>query len=95
MPTYEASPEFFDSHKELTAAQRREFRAAVDKFIVDLRAGKGFRKGLRVKRIKGWPGIYEMTWAPNGRAAFQFGTPVTPGEAHIIWHVVGDHSIFP
>lgn len=68
---------------------------AVTQFVEDLRAGGQFRKGLRVKRVKGAPGIFEMTWAPDGRATFQYGDPVRAGESHIIWRRVGTHSVFP
>jgi hypothetical protein len=35
-----------------------------------------------------------MTWAPDGRATFSYGTPVKEGEAHIIWRRIGTHDIF-
>jgi hypothetical protein len=95
VPTYLVSPEFLDSHARLTPAQKKLFRAAVDKFIEDLKRGKGFRRGLRVKGVKGAPGLYEMTWAPDGRALFSYGPPLVPGETHIVWHVVGTHDILP
>ena len=53
------------------------------------------RKGLRVKRIRGAAGeIWEMTWAPDGRATFQYGKERIPGEPHIIWRRIGTHGIF-
>jgi hypothetical protein len=39
---------------------------------------------LRVKRVQGHPGVWEMTWAPDGRATFEYGAEVRPGEAHVI-----------
>jgi len=47
-----------------------------------------------VKTVQGTGGIYEMTWANDGRATFQFGREVKPGEVHIIWRRVGTHDIF-
>ena len=44
--------------------------------------------------MQGAPGIFELTWAPNGRATFQFGEPVREGEVHVIWRRVGGHEIF-
>jgi hypothetical protein len=38
--------------------------------------------------------IWEMTWAPDGRATFSYGEPVREGEVHIIWRRVGSHQIF-
>lgn len=61
--------------------------------MADLRAGR-FRRGLRVKAIQGAPGIFEMTWAPNGRATFQYGEERRPGEPHVIWRRIGTHGIF-
>lgn len=78
----------------LTSRQQAAFLAAVAQFVDDLKTGRGFRKGLRVKGIQGAAGIFEMTWADDGRATFEYGDPVIPGEAHIIWRRVGTHVIF-
>ena len=80
----------FDS---LSADQKAAFLTAVAQFVEDLRRGEGFRKGLRVKGVKGASGIFEMTWADDGRATFEFGDPVSEGEAHIIWRRIGAHKI--
>lgn len=61
--------------------------------MADLRAGR-FRRGLRVKAVQGAAGIFEMTWAPNGRATFQYGAQRRPGERHVIWRRIGTHDIF-
>lgn len=61
--------------------------------MADLKAGNGFRAGLRVKGVQGDPGVYEMTWAPNGRATFSYGDSIRNGEAHIIWRRVGTHKV--
>jgi hypothetical protein len=95
VPTYEPSPEFLIMHARLSANQKRLFRLAVDKFIEDLQRGKGFRKGLRVKGIKGAPGLYEMTWAPDGRAVFSYGDSIRQGEPHVLWHAIGTHAVLP
>lgn len=94
LPTSERSPEFIKLYRRLTGDQKALFRAAVAKFIADLRRGKGFRKGLRVKRIKGAPGMFELTWL-DGRAVFSYGNPVNEGEPHIVWHAVGTHDVLP
>jgi hypothetical protein len=44
--------------------------------------------------MQGHPGIWEMSWAPDGRATFEYGDEVHAGQAHIIWRRVGTHSIF-
>ena len=92
MPTYAQTAGFRRDFAALTAEQKAAFRRAVEHFIQDLPAG-GFRKGLRVKGVKGAKGIYEMTWARDGRATFQFGSPPLEGKAHVIWRRIGTHEI--
>jgi hypothetical protein len=78
MPTWDATQRFEDDHAQLSA---------------ELRRGGGFRPGLRVRGVQGAPGIFEMTWAPDGRATFEYGDPIHPGEAHVVWRRVGSHAI--
>jgi hypothetical protein len=95
MPTREVLASFWRDWDRLSPKQQREFRAAVAQFIADLAEGKqGFHPRLRVKRVQGHPGIWEMTWAYDGRATFQYGNEVHSGQPHIIWRRVGTHSIF-
>ena len=93
MPTHEEFAQFLREFSALTAAQQAQFLDAIRKMVNDLQAGKGFRARLRVKGVQGHPGIFEMTWSPNGRATFHFGPEVQPGEPHIVWRRIGDHSI--
>lgn len=93
MPTYERSRQFVDDYSNLSPDQRRAFRSAAQKFAADLRRGRGFRPGLRVKGINGSPGMFEMTWAPDGRAVFSYGASILEGEPHIVWHAVGTHDV--
>jgi hypothetical protein len=44
--------------------------------------------------MQGHPGVWEMSWAPDGRATFEYGDEVHAGEAHIVWRRVGTHAIF-
>jgi len=94
LPTFAWLAHFGADFKDLTPAQRAAFRAAVDQFVEDLRTGGRFRKGLRVKGVKGLAGVFEMTWAGDGRATFQYGEPVRQGQPHIIWRRIGTHDIF-
>jgi hypothetical protein len=32
-------------------------------------------------------------WAPDGRATFEYGEPIRPGERHVIWRRIGGHEI--
>lgn len=93
MPTYQARPRFLRDFKGLTDAQVATWERALDIFIACLRVGT-FDPTLRVKRVQGYPGVWEMTWAPDGRATFEYGDEVQPGEAHIIWRRIGTHSVF-
>lgn len=94
MPTFAWLARFGADFNRLTPAQQAEFLAAVAEFVDDLRSGHPFRKGLRVKGIKGAAGVFEMTWAGDGRATFQHGDAVVEGEPHLVWRRVGTHAIF-
>lgn len=64
-------------------------------FIAALRADPpAFPPGLRVKRVQGANGVWEITFAPDGRATFAYGTEVIAGEPHVIWRRVGSHHVF-
>jgi hypothetical protein len=93
LPTYERSPQFVADHTNLSAEQRHALRIAVEKFVVDQRRGRGFRPGLRVKGVRGSPGLFELTWAPDGRAVFSYGASIREDEPHIVWHAVGTHDV--
>ncbi|MFH9818396.1 hypothetical protein [Streptomyces sp. NPDC017230] len=93
MPTFETLPRFTADLQHLTPAQRRRFRRVVrEAFVPDLRTGRQFRPGLRIKRVRCAPGVYELTWAPDGRATWSYGRERIAGP-HIVWHRVGTHSI--
>lgn len=94
MPTFDVSEVFRKDLAALDQLDRGRFRKAVDAFVEDLKGKQGFRPGLRVKGVKGAPGVFEMTWAPDGRATFQYGEQLREGEPHIVWRRVGTHDIF-
>jgi len=93
MPTREVAESFWPGWQRLTSEQQDAFLVAVDKFVEDLRRRQGFRAGLRVKGVSGVHGVYELTWAPDGRATFSYGRSVVKGEPHIIWRRIGAHEI--
>lgn len=95
MPTFETHPRFTADLQHLTPTQRRRFRRVVlDAFVPDLRTGHGrFRPGLRIKGVRCAPGVYELTWAPDGRATWSYGRAVVAGVQHIIWRRIGGHDI--
>jgi hypothetical protein len=94
VPTYSWLARFGSDFDALSPKQQAEFLIAVEQFVEDVRSATGFRNGLRVKGVKGAAGIFEMTWADDGRATFEYGEPVIAGEPHIIWRRVGTHTIF-
>ncbi len=93
MPTYALTDQFKRDYAALTPAERELFMRAIKKFIQDLRAMK-FRSSLRVKGIQGAAGIFEMSWAGDGRATFEYGDPIIEGQPHVVWRRCGGHDIF-
>jgi hypothetical protein len=94
VPTYAWLARFAADFDSLSPEKQAAFLEAVAQFVEDLRSGKRFRKGLRVKGVKGAAGIFEMTWADDGRATFEYGEQVREGEPHIVWRRVGTHAVF-
>ncbi len=94
MPTHEEFAQFLREFANLSQADQDRFIAAMKQMVRDLRASRPFRPGLRMKAVQGHPGVFEISWAPDGRATFHFGSPKQPGEAHIVWRRIGGHDIF-
>ncbi len=94
MPTYAWLARFGADFDLLSRGQQAAFLVAVSQFVEDLQRGRGFRKGLRVKGVKGAAGIFEMTWADDGRATFEYGASVIEGEPHVVWRRLGTHAVF-
>lgn len=93
MPTFDVTEVFRKALASLEQLERARFQNAVAAFVEDLRNKRGFRAGLRVKGVKGAAGVYEMTWAPDGRATFEHGQELRSGQPHIVWRRVGTHDI--
>lgn len=92
MPTYERTDSFKHDYRALTPDQKKAAHRALEQFKKDLESGS-FRKGLRVKGVRAARGVYEMTWADDGRATFQYGEEIIDGEPHIVWRRIGTHTI--
>lgn len=93
-PTYALETRFARELKRLTRQQRLAVNTARDELIEALRhRPPQFPPGLRVHRVQRHEGVWELTWAPDGRATFNYGPEVHPGEPHVIWRRIGDHSI--
>ncbi|MEV6251056.1 hypothetical protein AB0M38_33540 [Streptomyces sp. NPDC051742] len=94
MPAFATLPRFTADLQHLTPAQRRHFRRVVlDAFVPDLRTGRRFRPGLRIKGVRRAPGVFVLTWDGNGRATWSYGRARTTGERHIVWGRIGTHAI--
>ena len=93
MPTYQRLPRFDADWDDLPEDLRKRFRKAVRQFIDDLAAGRRFRAGLRVKRIQMTDNVFELTFAPDGRATWHYGAGIRPGEPHIVWRRIGTHDV--
>ena len=94
MPTDDTPESFRGQFHDLSPGQQQAFLRALERFIADLATGS-FRAGLRVKGVRGMPGYFEMTWAPDGRAIFCYGSEAKPGHRHVVWYAVGTHQILP
>jgi hypothetical protein len=95
VPTFERGPRFDREFRRLSRELQRAFLAALPLFIEALRAKPpAFPPRLRVKRVEGMEGVWELTFAADGRATFSYGAEQIPGEAHVVWRRIGDHSIF-
>lgn len=94
MPTFETLPRFTADLQHLIPAQRRRFRRVVlDAFVPDLRTGRQFRPGLRIKGVRCAPGVCELIWAPDGRATWSHGRAVVARLPHIVLHRIGTHDV--
>lgn len=98
---FETTPAFDSDFRRLKHEHRNTFRTVVrekfapacDIFAVD--PSTPWPAGLRVKSVRGAPGVLEMTWSfasPDGRATFELIT--VNGHLRCRWRRVGDHSVF-
>ena len=97
---YDRSEPFRADYARLSAQERLLFRKAIQ----EINAAYALRGGtwpprwpshLRIKAVRGAPGIWEMTWSfagPDGRATFELIT--IGGEPALRWRRIGDHRIF-
>ena len=77
----------------LRPEQRAQFRRAAALLRDGLRTEQ-FSPSFRIKRYRREAGVWELTWAPDGRAMFRYGDEHAPGSPHIIWLRIGSHDIF-
>lgn len=98
---YERTPRFDADLQRLSDDERTLFRTvATEQFAPAAernaaQSGSAWPKGLRVKRVQGARGVWEMTWSfagPDGRATFEWIK--IDDEPAIRWRRVGRHAIF-
>ena len=77
VPTYQARPRFLRDYKQPDPRAGSRLGSALDLFIACLRRGR-FEPGLRVKRVQGYPGVWELTWAPTAAPPSSTATSCAP-----------------
>ena len=94
MPTFQATPRFERDWKQFTPDLRARLqRVVTEQFVPDL-AKEHSAPGFGSRVFQAAPGVFEMTWAPDGRATFSYGQQQRTGEPHVIWRRIGTHQIF-
>jgi hypothetical protein len=94
-PTFEAALRARREYRRLSREQRRAFDAALAQFVAGLRERpRRFPPALRVKSVQGHTGVFELSFGDGGRATFEYGDELRPGEPHVLWRRIGDHSAF-
>lgn len=98
---YEVAPAFDGDWGRLTASERSRFRHVVtddfhpacERRRID--PAEAWPGALRVRRVEGATGVWEMTWSfagPDGRATFEWVE--IDGEPAVRWRRIGGHAIF-
>jgi hypothetical protein len=87
MPTFETLARFEAGWRIMTREQQAAFRGVVlEAFTPDVSGpARSFRPELSVRAVPGHPGLHEMSWSEEGKAAFSYGAERIPGEPHVIW----------
>lgn len=97
---FERTERFKRDYRRLPAKHKREFKEAVAAFHSGAeRAADGqsspWDNSLRVKRVEGAPGVWEMTWSwsgPDGRATWEWIE--VGGQPAVRWRRIGTHAVF-
>jgi hypothetical protein len=98
---FETTPAFDADYRRLATAHavtfrqivKQKFGPACDALAED--PSTPWPTSLRVKSVRGAPGVLEMTWSfasPDGRATFELIT--VDGQLRCRWRRVGDHRVF-
>jgi hypothetical protein len=72
VPTFEWLVRFDREFRRLPRDLQRAFLAMLPVFVAALKESPPvFPVALRVHRVQGTPGVWEITFAPDGRATFE------------------------
>lgn len=94
MPTFERLARFDREFRRLPRELQRAFLEMLPAFIAALRLDPPrFPPTLRVHRVQGTAGVWEVAFAPDGRATFEYGAEVVAGEPHVVRRRVGTHDV--
>jgi hypothetical protein len=94
VPTFERLARFDREFRRLPRELQRAFLSMLPVFVAALReTPPAFPTVLRIHRVQGSAGIWEITFAPDGRATFEYGDEIVAGEPHIIWRRIGHHGV--
>ncbi len=94
MPTFERLARFDREFRRLPREMQRAFLTVLPLFIAALREKPPvFPPALRVHRVQCSAGVWEITFAPDGRATFEYGPEVIAGDTHVIWRRIGRHEV--
>ena len=94
MPTFDRLALFKREYRRLTPEQQARFKVTVAKLIAALSQTPPRVPGEPlVNPLAGHRGVYELRFAPDGRATFTFAPPVREGNPHVIWRRIGGHDV--
>jgi len=102
---YVRTDSFLADYRKLSKSERELFRRAIRQFndacdrFVEERDPSVWPASLRLKAVRGAPGVWEMTWSfarPDGRATWQWTTVTDDNGQHpaVLWRRIGGHAIF-
>jgi hypothetical protein len=89
VPTFERLARFDREFRRLPRELQRAFLEMLPTFVAALRQDPpAFPPALRVHRVQGMTGAWEITFAPDGRATLEYGKEIVAGAPHVIWRRV-------
>ena len=105
---FERTDSFKADYRRLSANERELVRSAITEFAAACNdfhdRGTPFPAHLRVKAVRGAPGVFEMTWSfagPDGRATWEWAeiehtdaSGATVRSPVVRWRRIGNHKIF-